>query len=501
MSTVIELTEAPDPARCCELFAGLPYRLFLDSATPVTRLGRYSFLTADPVAIVQSKGARTEVRSLGNGVRNGARIVAGDALAHVGALLGPYRRAPLEGLPPFQGGAAGYLAYDWGRVLERIPENRHDDLGLPDAVFGIYDWVIAWDHRASRAWLISTGIPDGEDAARARRADHRAAEILRILNVDRGADVVTSASGEPDKARPTILGAGTDVAPSYAVEGGWWDRRLDVRSSFTHEGYLDAVARVREYILAGDIFQTNLSQRFEAPLTESPWQLYRRMRIRNAAPFAAFFDTPEVSVVSASPERFLRVDERGHVETRPIKGTMPRGFGPEHDGLLGQALSESAKDRAENLMIVDLMRNDLSRVCSAGTVRVPELFTLEHYATVHHLVSTVVGELAPGRDALDLLRAAFPGGSITGAPKVRAMEIIAELEPSQRSVYCGSIGYCSVTGALDTSIAIRTVIAPAGRGRVYFSAGGGIVADSDPEQEYRETLHKARGMIDVLANR
>jgi len=489
MSTVIELTEAPDPARCCELFAGLPYRLFLDSATPATRLGRFSFLTADPVAIVQSKGARTEVRSL----RNGVRVVAGDALAQVGALLGPYRRTALEGLPPFQGGAAGYLAYDWGRVLERIPENRHDDLGLPDAVFGIYDWVIGWDHRAARAWLISTGIPEVDEATRARRADERAKTIVARLNGDRGADVVTSASGEPDKARPTIADA-----PSHPVEGGWWDRRLDVRSSFTHEGYLDAVARVREYILAGDIFQTNLSQRFEAPLTESPWQLYRRMRVRNAAPFAAFFDTPDVSVVSASPERFLRVDEGGHVETRPIKGTMPRGFGPEHDGLLGQALSESAKDRAENLMIVDLMRNDLSRVCRAGTVRVPELFTLEHYATVHHLVSTVVGELAPGRDALDLLRAAFPGGSITGAPKVRAMEIIAELEPSQRSVYCGSIGYCSVTGALDTSIAIRTVIAPAGRGRVYFSAGGGIVADSDPEQEYRETLHKARGMIDVL---
>jgi para-aminobenzoate synthetase component 1 len=287
-------------------------------------------------------------------------------------------------------------------------------------------------------------------------------------------------------------------APSYPVSGGWWDRRVDVRSSFTRSEYLEAVARVREYILAGDIFQTNLSQRFEAPLTETPWDLYRRMRTRNAAPFAAFFETPEVTVISASPERFLRVDEGGYVETRPIKGTMPRGFGPEHDGLLGQALSESEKDRAENLMIVDLMRNDLSRVCTPGTVRVPELFTLEHYATVHHLVSTVVGELAPGHDAFDLLRAAFPGGSITGAPKVRAMEIIAELEPSQRSVYCGSLGYCSITGALDTSIAIRTVVAPAGRDRVYFSAGGGIVADSEPEQEYRETLHKARGMIDAL---
>ena len=473
MADVIELTEAPDPARCCEQFGGLPYRIFLDSATPGTRLGPYSFLTADPIAVVVSKGARTDR----------------DALAQVAALLAPHRTDAIAGLPPFQGGAAGYLAYDWGRVLERLPPSRYDDLALPDAVLGIYDWVIAWDHRASRAWLISTGIPETDGAARSRRAKDRAAQVIARLSATQNPAVPISDS---------VPVPGPVRAPSYPVEGGWWDPRLDVRSSFTHAGYLDAVRRVREYILAGDIFQTNLSQRFEAPLTETPWQLYRRMRARNAAPFAAFFETPEVSVVSASPERFLRVDETGHVETRPIKGTMPRGFGPEHDGALGQALSESAKDRAENLMIVDLMRNDLSRVCRPGTVRVPELFALEHYATVHHLVSTVVGQLAPGYDALDLLRAAFPGGSITGAPKIRAMEIIAELEPSQRSVYCGSLGYCSVTGALDTSIAIRTVIAPAGRGRVYFSAGGGIVADSDPEQEYRETLHKARGMIDAL---
>jgi len=259
---------------------------------------------------------------------------------------------------------------------------------------------------------------------------------------------------------------------------------------------LDAVARVREYILAGDIFQANLSQRFEARLDESPWSFYRRLRRRNAAPFAAFLDFPEVTVLSASPERFLRVDSEGLVETRPIKGTRPRGVGPEHDAALGQALTESAKDRAENLMIVDLMRNDLSRVCVPGSVRVQELFALERYVTVHHLVSTVAGRLAPGTDALDLLRATFPGGSITGAPKLRAMEIIAELESSARGVYCGSIGYLSLTGALDTSIAIRTAIAR--DGQLSFSAGGGIIADSAPEQEYRETLDKARGIIDVL---
>ena len=494
MPTVIELTDAPDPARCCHQLAGLPYRVFLDSATPGTRLGRFSFLTADPVSVVVSKGARTDIHESG-----ASRSADGDALVQVAALLGPHRTESIEGLPPFQGGAAGYLAYDWGRVLERLPPSCYDDLALPDAVLGIYDWVIAWDHRASRAWLISTGIPDTDETARSRRATDRAAQVIARLNGEAPHKGAPYGNVFPQDVGHPFRGA-SDSAPAYPVEGGWWDRRLDVRSSFTYAGYIDAVKRVREYILAGDIFQTNLSQRFEAPLNESPWQLYLRMRVRNAAPFAAFFEAPEVSVISASPERFLRVDDAGHVETRPIKGTMPRGFGPEHDGALGQALSESAKDRAENLMIVDLMRNDLSRVCSPGTVRVPELFTLEHYATVHHLVSTVVGQLAPGLDAFDLLRAAFPGGSITGAPKVRAMEIIAELEPSQRSVYCGSLGYCSVTGALDTSIAIRTVIAPAGRDRVYFSAGGGIVADSDPEQEYRETLHKARGMIDALGH-
>ena len=253
---------------------------------------------------------------------------------------------------------------------------------------------------------------------------------------------------------------------------------------------------MREYIFAGDIFQANLSQRFEAPISESPWDLYCRLRAQNPAPFAAFLDLPDYAVVSASPERFMRVDGGGHVETRPIKGTRPRGIGPEHDAALGRALTESPKDRAENLMIVDLIRNDLSRVCAPGSVRVRDLFALERFATVHHLVSTVVGDLLPGMDARDLLRASFPGGSITGAPKLRAMEIIAELEPSARGVYCGAIGYWSVTGELDTSIAIRTAVAK--DGQVYLNAGGGIVADSDAEQEYRETLDKARGLIDAL---
>jgi para-aminobenzoate synthetase component 1 len=482
---VEEIHPAPDPVLCCERLDGLPYRLFLDSAASRTRLGAFSFLTADPVAVVRSKGGRTEWLDLAN---HATRVVEGDALAAVRTLLEPHAVEAEAGLPPFQGGAAGYLGYDWGRVLERIPAPRYDDLGLWDIILGIYDWVLAWDHAQTRAFLISTGMPEINQAQKARRAEARAAWVRsRVQGESRDRDV----------AHPTVPDTPRASAPSHPVHDGWWDDRLRLRSSFTRDAYLATVARVRDYIVAGDIFQANLSQRFEAPLAVSPWALYRRLRERNPAPFAAFVDLPDAAIVSASPERFLRLDAAGDVETRPIKGTRPRGLGPEHDAALGQALTESAKDRAENLMIVDLMRNDLSRVCAPGSVRVPELFALERYATVHHLVSTVVGTLLPGTDGVDLLRASFPGGSITGAPKIRAMEIIAECEPSQRGVYCGAIGYLSVTGELDTSIAIRSAVVA--DGRVYFSAGGGIVADSDPRQEYLETLDKARAMIDALA--
>jgi para-aminobenzoate synthetase component 1 len=501
---VEELVPPPDPVRCCERLGDLPYRIFLDSAARGTRLGRYSFLAADPVAVVRSKGAQTECVVFSEGsplAPDRTGLVSGDALDTVRALLAPYATDPVPGLPPFQGGAAGYLAYDWGRVHERLPAPRHDDLGVPDVALGVYDWVLAWDHEMSRAWLVSTGLLETSPAARVRRSAERAAAVHARLTSEIAAPGVPSERVMPPARsrqghRDARAARTIPKAPTYAVSAEWSDPRLALRSSFTHAGYLDAVARVREYIFAGDIFQANLSQRFDAPLIEPPWALYRRLRTKNAAPFAAYLDFPDAVVLSASPERFLHVDIAGHVETRPIKGTRPRGVGPEHDAALGMALAASAKDRAENLMIVDLLRNDLSRICAPGTVRVPELFALEHYATVHHLVSTVVGDLAPGADALALLRAAFPGGSIAGAPKVRAMEIISEIEPSERGVYCGAIGYWSLTGSLDCSIAIRTAVAAAGR--VYFSAGGGIVADSDPEQEYRETLDKARGMIDAL---
>ncbi len=493
---VESLGESTDPAAVVAAFLDLPFVVFLDSATgtPLAgeahQLGRYSFLTADPVTVVRSKGPVTEV---GDAAR-GWRRVEGDALGVVAEFLGP-PTDPVSGLPPFQGGAAGYVGYDYGAVLERIPPTRYDDLAIPDVVLGIYDWVIAWDHLIGTAWIISTGLPE-QGEARARRARERLEQVRRRV-ADPGPHSQTPRPKQSGDSWPAIPLPECPSPPSFPMLGVEGAERIGLRSSFTHRAYLDTVARVREYILAGDIFQANLSQRFEGALAEPTFDLYRRLRRRNAAPFAAYIDLGNFAVLSASPERFLRLDEnRRHVETRPIKGTRPRGLVPMHDAALGRALAESDKDRAENVMIVDLLRNDLSRVCRPGTVRVPELFALEQHPTVHHLVSTVVGELEPGTGPVELLTAAFPGGSITGAPKVRAMEIIAELEPTRRGVYCGSIGYISSTGAMDMSIVIRTYVAL--RGRVYFQAGGGIVADSDPELEYRETLDKARALIDTL---
>ena len=494
------LGSSDHPIDVCARFLDLPFLMFLDSASKHSHSGeaqqleRFSFLTADPVSLIRSKGRKTEVRHRDGGWAS----TPDDALAVARSLLPDPPLSLVPGIPPFQGGIAGYIGYDWGAVLERLPAARYDDLAVPDVMLGLYDWVIAWDHRQGTAWLISTGVPE-QDVGREHRARQRMSQIRERLVSTLGSGTAgrRGSANQGQNASPDVSTGSSASAPTYPafeVEGA---EVIGLRSTFTRRGYLDAVARVREYIVAGDIFQANLSQRFQARLPVPPFQLYQQLRHRNPAPFSAYLDFGELQVLSASPERFLRLDqERREVETRPIKGTRPRGLGPMHDAALGRALAESEKDRAENVMIVDLLRNDLSRVCRPGTVRVPELFALEHHPTVHHLVSTVVGELEAAADAIDLLRATFPGGSITGAPKVRAMEIIAELEPTQRGVYCGSIGYISASGGMDTSIVIRTYLAL--RGQVYFQAGGGIVADSDPELEYRETLDKARGLIETL---
>ncbi len=486
MTLLIErLDPMPDPAEAAARLAGLPWFIWLDSAVDPRHLGRWSIMSAHPWRMLRAHGDRTEAR---NAHDRAWSPVQGDMLEVLERELAPLNVEPEPGQPPFIGGALGFLAYDWGRVLERRPAACYDDLALPGAMFGLYDWALVWDHEAGACWLLSTGLPASGDARTVAAAERVQQVRSRLARTERPALPPFDPKAGPGTARM--------LAPSYPVLALENAETIGLRSTFTERGYLSAVQRVREYILAGDIFQANMSQRFEAPLPEPPLAFYQRLRQENPAAFGAYLACDDVTVLSVSPERFLSLHGT-QVETRPIKGTRPRGLGPMHDLALGRELTESEKDRAENVMIVDLLRNDLSRVCRPGTVRVPELFALEQHPTVHHLVSTVLGELQPGVDATGLLRATFPGGSITGAPKVRAMEIIAELEPTERGLYCGSIGYISRTGAMDMNVAIRTCVMR--NGQIYFSGGGGIVADSDPAHEYRETLDKVQGIVRTLA--
>lgn len=443
----------PHPARLFPAFRDLPYPALLDGAMPGAEGGRFSYLTADPFLVLRSRGRRVEI------LRDGlVEKLEGSPWDVLQDLLRRHSVERADGLPPFQGGALGYWGYDLGRHLERLPAWAEDDLGLPEMHLGFYDWALAHDSLTGRSWLISSGLPDGAG----RRAEARAEEVMRRLE-----------SGLPDAA-PT---------PVHAA--------ASLKSNFTRESYMAAVQRVKEYLEAGDAYQVNLSQRFRAPFEGAPWDLYLRLRQANPAPFAAYLGLPDVDVLSASPEEFLRLEE-GRVRVRPIKGTRPVGRTPEETARLARELLASEKERAENVMIVDLLRNDIGRVCRIGSVAVPSLFAVEQHPTVLHLVSTVTGELLPSTDAVGLLRACFPGGSVTGAPKVRAMEIIEELEPVRRGIYCGAIGYVSFAGDMAASIAIRTLVLT--RGEAFLQVGGGIVADSDPESEYQETLHKARGL-------
>ena len=456
-------------------------------------------MTADPVILLRATAGATEVRGPCPGPGPGQddaewRPRPGTTLEVARELLGSLAREPVPGLPPFQGGLAGYLGYEVAAQLERVSPAGPRDLELPDAFLALYDWVIAWDHEAGRAWIVSTGAPlDGADdtggAETAERARRRSAMVEERLRRDR---IPTPRPG-------TSFGGRAEHGAVHRVPVGEVDSEAaGLHSTFAPDEYRAAVARIRQDILAGEIFQANLSQRFDSPLASSPFAVYRRLRGQNPAPFGAYLELDRAAVLSVSPERFLRFDPATRaVETRPIKGTRPRAREGARDESLARDLVASAKDRSENVMIVDLMRNDLSRECVHGSIRVPSLCALESHPTVHHLVSTVTGRLRPRADAVSLLEAAFPGGSITGAPKIRAMEIIAELEPVARGVYCGSIGYLGLSGAMDTSIAIRTAVAHGGR--LYFSAGGGIVAESDPAEEYRETLHKARAFFRLLA--
>ncbi|MBI1830112.1 MAG: aminodeoxychorismate synthase component I [Planctomycetes bacterium] len=479
------------PWEACQRLAHCEHLLFLDSAAPQLLAGgacdgrrypsparrateRFSFVSAEPATWLTSHQGWISENGRFAGVADPMRVLA-DRLAD-------FALEPIEGLPPFQGGAAGLFSYDLCHHFEVLPQPIYNDFGIPDLAVGIYDWVIAFDHECDDAWLISTGYPEPDPRRREQRARQRAEQVKRIL-FSRS----PPASAAPALVRDERLNVET---PQFAIDG-----LPGITSNFDRQRYLQTIARAIEYTHAGDCFQVNIAQRLLTPARHAPLDLYERLRTRNPAPFAGYFDLGDHAIVSASPERFLRVED-GEVETRPIKGTRPRGKTPDDDRRLADALLASAKDRAENVMIVDLLRNDLGRVCEYGSVRVEALCRLESFPFVHHLVSEVRGRLRSDRGPIDLLRAAFPGGSVTGAPKIRAMEIIAELEQTARGPYCGSLGYVGFDGGMDTNLLIRTFVL--GKGWLHFSVGGGIVADSTPEREYDETWHKAEGLLRAL---
>ncbi|MGB9803973.1 aminodeoxychorismate synthase component I, partial [Desulfofundulus sp.] len=406
-----------------------------------------------------------------------------------------YRLPPGSCPLPFCGGAVGYFSYDLGRVLEKMPSLAVDDLQTPDLCLGFYDTATVVDRMTGEVWVVSTGFPETDPAAAAERARRRLDQTCCLLAGGRE-EIETVRTGISREPRPDAGYTGTSRVHTSNHERHSGKRNYPLLfAHFDETSYCRAVQRAKDYIAAGDIFQVNLSQRFSLPRLMEPWPLYRRLRAINAAPMAAYLNFGEFQVVCSSPERFLKVTGR-RVETRPIKGTRPRGKDPASDMRLREELWNSEKDRAELVMIVDMERNDLGRVCRTGSVRVPELYRLEEYATVFHLVSTVEGELAPDKDVVDLLAAAFPGGSISGAPKIRAMEIIEELEPVRRGIYTGSIGYIGFDGNTDLNIVIRTLIFKGAQ--IYFQVGGGITIDSDPYMEYVETLDKARALVRAL---
>ena len=437
---------AADAAAYFAAIVDLPWAVWLDSGGR----GRYDILCAQPIATLVTHGAHTEITHSAETKR-----LTDDPFELLRQRLG----APVEASPgiPFAGGALGYWGYDLARRLMVIPAQAQDVEQLPDMAVGIYDWAIVLDHQQKTAQLVS---------------QQRASETVHVL----------------PEILERLLRKGSKPRAEFKVHGR-------IRSNFTRAEYQSAFEEVQRYLSAGDCYQVNLAQRYAVAASGDALQAYLALRHISPAPYSAFLNLPQAQVLCASPECFLHVRD-GLVETRPIKGTRPRMDDALHDARMASELHHSAKDRAENLMIVDLLRNDLGKSCVPGSVKAPRLFEVESFAQVHHLVSTVTGQLAPRRDALALLRDCFPGGSVTGAPKQRAMEIIGQLEPHRRGVYCGVIGYVGYDGNMDSNIAIRTLVYA--KNEISFWAGGGIVADSGAAAEYQETLDKAKAMLDIL---
>lgn len=436
----------------------LPHLIFLDSASEDRKLGRYSYMAADPFKVL----------------RGGERGFWEDEIFHPGPImsflkerLAEYVMAGLPDLPPLQGGLMGFLSYEWGQEFEKLPKPIEMPQ-WPSLYLGFYDVVVAIDHLEKKAHLFSSGFPKKGDQ-RLERAEARLKYFSDLL----------LHSSPPLRDR--------DLPP------------IHLKAEWSDTTYMDRVKDTIEYIKSGDIYQANITQCFSASLPSSYnyLELYCRLREANPAPFAAYLAVGDIQLLSCSPERFIQVQDK-KIEARPIKGTRPRYKNSIDDKEAALSLLQSEKDRAENLMIVDLLRNDLSKVAVLGTVKVPALWKLESYKSVHHLVSVIEAELNPDKNTLDLLQASFPGGSITGAPKIRAMEIIHELENRERGPYCGSIIWLGFNGNMDSNIVIRTLMAK--DGKISLQAGCGIVADSDPEDEYKESLDKARVIMKILAH-
>ncbi|MBS4703882.1 aminodeoxychorismate synthase component I [Aeromonas veronii] len=454
MTPTLHIHHLDHSAELHQLFARQqhqPWAMLLESAGPLGADNGFDIITADPLATLETRGEVTTLRVGVNISEHSEDPLA--LLAHTQQqLLGELDLCATH--LPFIGGALGLFGYDLGRRFERLPVQAAADIAVPDMAVGIYDWALL-RNVATGDWQL---VHWGDEAGLANR--------LAWL--------------EQQQAKP---------APSFALQGSW-------QSNMSRAEYGEKFARIQEYLAAGDCYQINLTQRFSAPYLGDEWQAYCLLATANKAPFSAFIRLPESALLSLSPERFLLLDGR-HIETKPIKGTRPRHPDPAIDRQVAQELAQADKDRSENLMIVDLLRNDIGRVSRPGSVSVPHLFVVESFPAVHHLVSTIHGELDARWQGVDLLRACFPGGSITGAPKIRAMEIIEELEPQRRNAYCGSIGYLSQHGRMDTSICIRTLIAEAGR--LHCWAGGGIIADSDADSEYQETYDKVARILPPLS--
>ncbi len=459
-----EISDPPAPEDLFAAIKGLPYSFFLDSSGPgqaCRDTGRYSFMGCEPFLIFKSKG-RSVILEWRDGKRED---FASDPFIVLKKIFDRYR-IDADREMPFTSGGVGYFSYDLKRFIEKLPDTARDDLSLHDCVMGFYDCVITFDILNKKAYIASSGMPEADQASISSQARERLKYFKRLI-----ADT----------------GAQTDTPLFHPSDS--------LKSNFSKAAYMEAIEKAKEYIRRGDIYQVNLSQRFEVELKAPPFALYSRLRKINPAPFSSYLGFADTVIASSSPERFL-LKRGGYIETRPIKGTRPRGRDAFADAMMEKELLASPKDASEHVMIVDLERNDLGKICEYGSVKVSELSILEKYSTVFHLVSTVSGKLKNGIGPIDCIQAAFPGGSITGAPKIRSMEIIEELEPVKRSVYTGAIGYISFDGGMDTSIVIRTFVINGGR--AYFQVGGGIVADSDPEKEYEETIHKASGLFSSL---